>query len=137
MVLKRDDEIRGLLERTKTVAVVGYSPKPDRPSHGVAKAMMRFGYDVYLVNPTAKSTDDERIYASLAEIPVPIDIVDIFRRAEYIMEVVEDAIKVGAKAIWMQQGIINEEAAARAESAGLQVVMDRCIKIDHMVLLRR
>jgi uncharacterized protein len=137
MVLQRDNEIRGLLERTKTIAVVGYSPKPDRPSHGVAKAMMRFGYDVYLVNPTAKSTDEERIYATLAEVPVPIDIVDIFRRAEYIPEVVEEAIKVGAKAIWMQQGIVNEEAAARAESAGLKVVMDRCIKVDHAVLMRR
>lgn len=131
MPLTTGSEIRELLEQARTIAVIGYSDKPDRPSHDITQALIRFGYDVYPVNPTLPSTPDQRVYADLSQIPVKIDIVDIFRRAEAVPEVVAEAIKVGAKAIWMQQGIINEEAAHTAETAGLKVVMDLCIKVEH------
>jgi predicted CoA-binding protein len=117
------------------VAVVGYSNKPDRPSHEVTEALKAAGYDVYPVNPTLPSTETERIYATLNDIPALIDIVDIFRRPEDVPEVVEAAIAVGAKAVWMQLGIVNEAAAKRAEEAGLTVVMDRCMKVERRRLL--
>ncbi len=135
MPLTADQDLKRLLEQAKTVAVVGYSNKPDRPSNEVAKALQAAGYAVYPVNPTLQSTETERIYASLADIPVPIDVVDIFRRAEDVPEVVEAAIAVGAKAVWMQLGIVNEAAARRAEEAGLAVVMDHCMKVERRRLL--
>ncbi len=135
MPLTEDRDIKRLLEQAKTVAVVGYSNKPNRPSRDVAEALKQAGYTVYPVNPTLQSTDEERIYAGLADIPAPIDVVDIFRRPEDVPEVVEAAIAVGAKAIWMQLGIVNEAAARRAEEAGLTVVMDRCMKIERRRLL--
>lgn len=135
MRLTQDSDIQQLLERSKTIAVVGYSDNPTRASHGVTKALQRFGYTVYLVNPTLSSTAEETIYPQLSDIPGAIDIVDIFRRAEFVPEVVEAAIAVGAKAVWMQLGIINEEAAKRADTAGLNVVMDRCIKIEYTRLI--
>jgi uncharacterized protein len=135
MPLTTDAEIWQVLEQAKTIAVVGYSKKPWRPSTGVAKAMQSFGYEIYPVNPTQESTAPERIYASLADIPVPIDIVNVFRRAEFVPDVVEAAIAVRAKVIWMQLGIVNWEATRRAEAAGLKVVMDRCIKIDYIRLV--
>src|SRR5690349_6141995 len=136
MPVTRDEDIRRILEQTKTVAVVGYSNKPDRASNEVAHALERFGYAIYPVNPTLSSTPERRIYASLADVPVPIDIVDVFRRAEDVPPVVEAAIAVNAKVVWMQLGIVNEEAARRAEEAGLTVVMDHCLKVDHMLLMR-
>ncbi len=135
MPLTRDSEIRQALEHSKTIAVVGYSNNPWRASHGVAQAMKSFGYTIYPVNPRQESTPRQRIYASLSEIPAAIDIVDIFRRPEYVPDVVEAAIAVHAKVIWMQLGIVNEAAARRAEEAGLKVVMDRCIKIDYARLI--
>ncbi len=135
MPLETDAEIKTLLENARHIAVVGYSTDPARPSHGVAQQLRRFGYQMSPVNPTVKGVPDETIYPTLADVPGPIDIVDIFRRAEAVPEVVEEAIRVGAKAIWMQIGIVNEEAAQRAEAAGLQVVMDRCIKIDYWRLM--
>lgn len=135
MPLTEDRDIKRLLEQAKTVAVVGYSNKPNRPSRDVAEALKQAGYTVYPVNPTLQSTDEERIYAGLADIPVPIDVVDIFRRPEDVPEVVEAAIAVGAKAVWMQLGIVNEAAARRAEEAGLTVVMDRCMKVERRRLL--
>jgi predicted CoA-binding protein len=135
MPLTEDQAIKQLLERANTVAVVGYSNKPDRPSREVAEALKAAGYDVYPVNPALQSTETERIYAALADIPVPIDVVDIFRRPEDVPEVVEAAIAVGAKAVWMQLGIVNEAAAKRAEEAGLTVVMDRCMKVERRRLL--
>jgi uncharacterized protein len=133
MPLTSQEDIRRLLEQAKTIAVVGYSNKPDRPSYQIAEALKSFGYQVYAVNPTlqSRSTPEQPIYASLADVPVKIDIVDIFRRSDAVAPAVEDAIGVGAKAVWMQLGIVNEEAAARAEAAGLSVVMDRCIKVEH------
>jgi uncharacterized protein len=135
MPVTSDSEIREILENTRTVAVVGYSRKPFRPSTGVAKALQSFGLEVYPVNPTQKSTPEQRIYASLADIPVPVDIVDIFRRSEFVPKVVEAAIAVHAKVIWMQVGIVNDQAARRAEEAGLKVVMNRCLKIDYARLM--
>lgn len=135
MILTTDAEIRELLEASKTVAVVGYSNKSDRPSNEVAHALIRAGYEVYAVNPTIKTPDDLTIYPTLADVPVKIDIVDVFRRAEDVPEVVEAAIAVGAKAVWMQLGIVNEEAAKRASEAGLKVVMDHCLKVEHRRLM--
>lgn len=135
MTLTQDSDIKRLLEKSQTVAVVGYSDKADRPSYEVAETLKAAGFDVYPVNPTLQSTEGARIYASLADIPVPIDIVDVFRRSDAVPQVVEEAIRVGAKAVWMQLGIVNEEAARRAESAGLQVVMDHCMRVETNRLL--
>lgn len=135
MSLTQDSDIHRILEQTKTIAVVGYSDKPDRPSHQVANTLMAAGYEVYLVNPLLQSTVDQKIYASLSDIPVPIDVVDIFRRADDVPHVVEEAIAIHAKVVWMQLGIINEQAAVQAEQAGLQVVMDRCMKIEYEKLM--
>src|SRR5579859_4085774 len=124
MRLIEDSQIKALLERVHTVAVVGYSDKADRPSNQIATFLEQVGFDVYRVNPTLASDgkSGKRIYASLAEIPVPIDVVDIFRRPENVPEIVQEAIAVHAKAIWMQLGIINEEAARSADSAGLDEI---------------
>jgi predicted CoA-binding protein len=137
MPLTQDSDIKQLLENTKTVAVVGYSNKPDRPSNEIANALKTRGFEVYPVNPILAGKTDERIYSTLADIPVPIDVVDVFRRPEEVPEVVGDAIAIGAKAVWMQLGIVNDEAAKRAEDAGLQVVMDHCMKVESGRLLHR
>jgi len=126
-----DREIRQLLETSKIIAVVGLSDKPDRDSYRVAEYLQRQGYRIIPVNPTVDSVLGEKSYASVSDIPEPVDIVDVFRRPDAVGPVVEDAIAAGARAIWMQLGIENEEAAQAAEAAGLQVVMDRCIKIEH------
>jgi hypothetical protein len=132
MPLETDAEIRALLERIRTVAVVGASDSPDRPSYDVMKAMQDHGYRVLPVNPriTGERVHGEYIWASLDQIGEPIDMVDVFRRSEDVGDVVEAAIAAGAKAVWMQQGVVNAAAAKRAEDAGLQVVMDRCPKIE-------
>jgi predicted CoA-binding protein len=127
--------IRKILKNSKTIAVVGLSPKPHRPSHQVASYLMEAGYTIIPVNPGQDAILGQTCYPSLRDIPSPVDMVDIFRRPEAILPIVEDAIGIGAKFIWMQEGIINIEAAVKAESAGLEVVMDRCTKIDHMYLL--
>src|SRR5262249_43247101 len=131
MPLTADSEIKRLLEQSRTVAVVGYSDRPNRPSNGVAHALERFGYEVYKVNPALEPDSEHRIYASLRDIPVQIDIVDIFGRPEFVPPVVEEAIAIHAKAVWMQLGIVNEVAAQRAEQAGLLVVMDHCMKVEY------
>ncbi len=130
MRLTTDEEIRQLLQETQHVAVVGWSPKPDRPSHQVAAYLKAHGYTIYPVNPTAQGTPEQPVFANLADISAPIDVVDVFRRAEEVPEVVEAAVAAGAKAIWIQLGIVNEEAAQRASQAGLKVVMDRCMKVE-------
>ena len=127
--------IRKILKDSKTIAVVGLSPKPHRPSHQVASYLMEAGYTIIPVNPGQDAILGQTCYPSLRDIPSPVDMVDIFRRLEAILPIVEDAIDIGAKFIWMQEGIINMEAAVKAEAAGLTVVMDRCTKIDHMCLL--
>ena len=132
MPLTRDQDIADLLTRARTIAVVGASDRPSRPSYGVMRFLQEHGYRVLPVNPqiTGEHVLGEFVWRELAQIGLPIDIVDVFRRAEAALDAVEQAIFVGAKAVWMQLGVVNEEAAARAEEAGLKVVMDRCPKID-------
>lgn len=130
--------MREVLERARVIAVVGMTDNPERPSYEVGKYLEAQGYTIYPVNPAVQTIDGAKVYASLSEVPEPIDIVDVFRRAEFIPEVVEDAIRVGAKAVWVQLGIVNEAARQRALDAGLDFVMDACIKIEHGALgLRR
>jgi predicted CoA-binding protein len=132
MPLTRDEDIADLLRNARTIAVVGASDRSDRPSHGVMQFLQNHGYRVLPVNPqiTGEHVLGEFVWRELAQIGIPIDIVDIFRRPDAAAEAVEQAIFVGAKAVWMQLGVINDEAAARAEAAGLKVVMDRCPKIE-------
>jgi predicted CoA-binding protein len=124
-------DIKSILEESKTVAVVGLSPREERDSHRVAKYLQGQGYRIIPVNPNAEEILGERSYPDLGSVPEPIDIVDVFRRSEAVPEIVEEAIKVGARTVWMQQGVIHEEAAAHAREAGLQVVMDRCMMVEH------
>ena len=127
--------IRKVLRDSKTIAVVGLSPKPHRPSHQVASYLMEVGYTIIPVNPGQDAILGRTCYPNLRAIPTPVDMVDIFRRQEAVLPIVEDAISIGAQFIWMQEGIVNKEAAAKAESAGLTVIMNRCTKIDHMNLV--
>ena len=132
MPLTRDEDIAELLTNARTIAMVGASDRPDRASHGVMKFLQDQGYRVIPVNPqiTGEHVHGEFVWRELAQIGEPIDIVDIFRRLQAAGEAVDEAIAVGAKAVWLQLGVINDEAAARAEAAGLKVVMDRCPKIE-------
>jgi predicted CoA-binding protein len=129
------DDMRALLQRVKTIAVVGLSPKPDRPSYGVAKALQRFGYRIVPVRPATAEVLGEKAYATLKDIPFPVDLVDVFRAAEHIPEVVDECIAIDAPAIWIQEDIVNETAAEKARAAGMAVVMDRCIYKDYMALM--
>lgn len=132
MPLTSDDEIRDLLGSVRTIAMVGASDNPARPSYGVMAFLQGQGYRVIPVNPaiTGEHVHGEFVFDSLSEIGVPIDMVDIFRNSEAAGAVVDAAIAAGAKAVWMQLGVVNEAAAARAEAAGLKVVMDHCPKIE-------
>lgn len=132
MPLTANEDIKVLLEGARTIAMVGASDRPDRPSYGVMRMLQAHGYRVIPVNPqiTGEHVHGEFVFRDLAQIGEPIDIVDIFRRPQAAGEAVDEAIAVGAKAVWMQLGVINHEAAARAEAAGLKVVMDRCPAID-------
>lgn len=128
------EEIEGILKEGRTVAVVGLSPKPDRPSYVVARYLQAQGYRIIPVNPNTQEILGEKAYPTLLSIPEKVDIVDIFRRPEEVPPVVEEAIKIGARVVWMQEGIVNEAAAQRAKEAGLKVVMDRCLKKEHQRL---
>jgi uncharacterized protein len=132
MPLTADADIRDLLANARTIAMVGASDRPDRPSYRVMKTLQDHGYRVIPVNPqiTGEHIHGEFVFRDLHQLGDPIDIVDIFRRPQAAAEAVDEAIAVGAKAVWMQLGVINHEAAARAEAAGLKVVMDRCPAID-------
>ena len=125
------NRVAAILGEARTIVVVGLSARRFRPSHGVAEYLQRAGYRIIPVNPKIAEVLGERSYASLDEVPEPVDIVDIFRRPEHVPAIVEAAIRKGAKTIWMQEGVVHEDAARRAESAGLAVVMDRCILKDH------
>ena len=127
-----DDHLRGILSGARTIAVVGASPRPYRPSYGVMRFLQQHRYRVIPVNPFAAGSDilGERVRASLAEIDDPVDMVDIFRRSDAAGAAVDEAIAIGAKAVWMQLGVRDDAAAARAEAAGLKVVMDRCPAIE-------
>jgi len=124
-----------VLRSARTIAVVGLSSKRYRPSHGVAEYMQSSGYRIIPVNPFETEVLGEKTYPELDRVPGTVDIVDIFRRSEFVPEIVEAAIRIGARAIWMQEGVVHEEAAAKARAAGLEVVMDRCILKEHRRLL--
>jgi predicted CoA-binding protein len=131
-----DEVIERILERTRTIAVVGLSPNPMRPSHGVARYLQRAGYRVVPVNPAIDQVLGERAYPSLRSVPDRIDLVDVFRRSEHVAAIVEDAIAIGARAVWLQDGVVDEAAARRARSAGLDLVMDDCIMRRHAARAR-
>ena len=128
-----EDEIKEMLSRVKTIAVVGISPKEDRPSHMVASYLKSKGYRILPVRPDGHMILGEKVYPSLLEIPeeIEVDVVDIFRKSEEVLPIVEEAIQRGAKVVWMQEGVISPEAGIKAEKAGLKVVMDRCINLNH------
>jgi uncharacterized protein len=126
-----DDTIKAVLAAPQTVAVVGCSPDPERDSHRIAKLLKARGHRVIPVNPGHQTILGETCYASLRDIPEPVDMVDIFRRSEHVASIVDEAIEAGAKVVWMQLGVIDERAAAKAQSAGLTVVMDRCPAIEY------
>jgi predicted CoA-binding protein len=130
------EKIRNLLQESRTVAVVGLSDKPYRTSHSIARALQEFGFKVFPVNPNLSDPVlGEEPCASVGEIGEPVDIVDVFRRSEKVMPTAKDAVAAGAKVLWMQSGVINEEAAAYAKEHGLTVVMDRCIMVDYASLV--
>jgi predicted CoA-binding protein len=130
------DPIRELLERANTIAVVGLSDSPLRPSHGVSAYMQTQGYKIIPVNPNIRESLGEKSWRSLAEVPEKIDIVNIFRRPQFVEEIVDQAIKLKIPAVWMQEEVINERAAEKARKAGIFVVMDRCILKEHRVRFR-
>jgi len=134
--MMKDEELKGVLSTCKTVAVVGISPKEDRPSYIVASYLKMKGYRIIPVRPDGDYILGEKVYPNLTEIPkeIEVDIVDIFRRSEDVPHIVEEAIQRGAKVIWMQEGVIHQEAGAEAEKAGIKVVMDRCMKKEHQRL---
>ncbi len=125
------DEIAELLSRVKTIAVVGLSSDPMRPSFGVSQYMQRQGYRIIPVNPNESSVLGEKAYGSLSEVPEKIDLVDVFRRPEFVPDVVEETIRLKIPALWLQEGVIHEAAAKRARDAGITVIMDRCILKEH------
>jgi predicted CoA-binding protein len=120
-----------LLRSAKTIAVVGLSGTRWRPSYGVSEYMQAMGYRIIPVNPNESEVLGEKAYATLDDVPVPVDIVDIFRQSQFVPEIVDAAIRIRAKCVWMQEGVVHEEAARKAREAGLDVVMDRCILKDH------
>ena len=131
-------EIKHLFEESRNVAVVGLSEKPYRTSHGIARLLQNWGYRIFPVNPNLTGPVlGEEPYATADEIPERVDIVNVFRRSEKVLPVAHDAVAAGAKVLWLQMGVINEDAAAYAEEHGLTVVMDRCIKVDHASLVGR
>ena len=127
--------IQNILNTAKRIAVVGLSPKKDRPSYRVAEYLMGHGYEIIPVNPNCTEVLGRKCYQNLADVPGDTDVVDIFRKPEDIIPIVEAAIKIKAKAIWMQEGIVNEEAAKKAREAGMGVVMDRCMLKEHVKMI--
>lgn len=130
-----DDQLRALLRGAKRIAVVGLSPKPDRPSHRIARRLIDWGYEVIPVRPALTEVLGCKAYARLADVPGRVDLVDVFRAPGEIGPVVDDCIARGMPALWLQEGVVNEAEAARARAAGITVVMDRCISVDHRRLI--
>lgn len=128
--------VEEILRRYRTVAVVGLSADESRASHRVARYLQENGYRIIPVNPRARQVLEEKCYPDLCSVPEPVEVVDVFRRSPYIPQVVAQAMYAGAKAVWMQEGIVHEAAAKRAREAGMLVVMDRCMKVEHQRLLR-
>ena len=132
-----DPEIRDILKRAHTIAMVGASDKPDRDSYQVMAYLIAHGYRVIPVNPTVETVQGERSYPSLTAIPERVDVVDIFRSSDAVPPIVDEAIAIGAPVVWMQLGILNEEAARKARAVGLDVVMDHCMRAEHRRLIER
>jgi hypothetical protein len=130
-----EQQIRDILEHAHTIAMVGASDKPDRDSYQVMEYLIANGYRVVPVNPIVEAIQGERSYATLAAIPVKVDVVDVFRRSDAVPPIVDEAIAIGAPVVWMQLGVVNEEAAQTARAAGVAVVMDRCMKVEHRRLI--
>ncbi len=132
-----DEEVKQILDQSKTIAVVGISPKEDRPSYVVASYLKKKGYQIIPVRPGGEDILGEKTYPTLLEIPdeIRLDVVDIFRKSEKVLPIVEEAIQRKTKVIWMQEGVMNEEAKEKAEKAGIKVIMDRCIKKEHQRLM--
>ena len=135
MTIEDDAELRNILSSVRTVATVGVSSNPARPSYGIFQYLAEAGYRMIPVNPTIQEVLGRPSYPNLQSIPEKIEVVQVFRKPEDVPSVVEDAIQVGAKVVWMQEGVVNDQAAARAEQAGLKVVMDRCMMKTHQRLL--
>jgi hypothetical protein len=133
----KDEEIKEILRNVKTIAVIGISPKEDRPSYIVASYLQSKGYQIIPVRPDGEEILGEKVYHTLSEIPkeIGVDVVDIFRRSEDVPPIVAEAIQRRARVVWMQEGVIHQEAAGKAEKAGLKVVMDRCLKKEYQRLL--
>ena len=129
------DEIRAMLGEVKTIAVVGLSPNPDRPAYRIARALQDFGYRIVPVRPKVAEVLGEKAYASLSEVSVKVDLVDVFRAAEHVGPIVDECLRLGLKRLWLQDGIVDEDAAERARTGGMTVVMDRCIWRDYRALL--
>jgi len=129
------DQIRALLERVKSIAVVGLSPRPERPSHRIARRLQEWGYRIFPVRPGPAAVLGEKAYARLADLPQKPDLVNVFRSAGQVGKVVDECISLGLPAIWIQQGIVNEQSAERARDAGMFVVMDRCIAVEYRKLM--
>ncbi|HRD65562.1 MAG TPA: CoA-binding protein [Candidatus Competibacter sp.] len=129
------DEIRILLQQIKTIAVVGLSASPNRPSYGVSKALQGFGYRIIPVNPVVSDVLGEKAYPSLRDLPEPVDLVDVFRESSHVAGIVEECIALKVPALWLQDGVVDETAALRARGAGITVVMDRCIYRDYVRLM--
>lgn len=129
------EERRALLKKIRTIAVLGLSPKPERPSYRVASQLQSFGYRVIPVRPCIDTLLGERVYANIIDIDEPIDLVNVFRRSEYLPQIVEECLARGVPALWAQLGIVDQEAAARARNGGMTVIMDRCIAIDYRELM--
>ncbi len=134
-MITKEDDLRTLLSEAKTIAVVGASPKPWRDSGAIAEFLVKKGYKVFPVNPQYPEVLGMKCYPDLKSIPEKIDIVDIFRNPDDVMPVIDEAISVGARSIWMQLNVVNEQAAQKAEAAGLRVVMDLCIAVEHRALI--
>ncbi|MCF6092468.1 CoA-binding protein [Microaerobacter geothermalis] len=131
-----EEERRQLLKSARTIAVVGLSDNPEKSSYMIAEALQHAGYRIIPVNPNVTQVLGEKAYPRLTDIPESVDIVDVFRRSEFVEPIAKDAVQIGAKALWMQQGVYHEKAAQYAIEHGLLVVMNRCIKVDHALLLR-
>lgn len=129
------DQLRSLLQEVRTIAVVGLSPRPERPSYRVSRAMQGFGYRIVPVRPAVAEVLGEKAYPRLSDIPFTVDLVDVFRAADEVGPIVDECIALGVRCIWLQDGVVNLEAAERARAAGITVVMDRCVWRDYMDLI--
>lgn len=137
MDISRDDQaLCDLLATARVIAVVGHSDKPHRTSYQIARFLRQSGFTVYAVNPQVDQIDGERCFAALQEVPQPVDVVNVFRRSEFLPAIVEQAASVGAKAVWAQLGVSSREASERAAALGLKIVMDACIKVEYNRLIR-